>query len=109
MAVRRWYLLLTCTTVTCMTEKSPPAGWVVQVTTPGEFSRTSERSSQLRALRGAPSFEYFNVAIAVAGTAEEATTLHLAEDLAREARAVRALSSEEIASLNLKAGEVVPA
>lgn len=93
----------------CMIEKASPAGWVVQVTTPGELSRTRTRSSLLKDLRGAPSFEYFNVAVAVPGKAEEATTLHLAEAQTREARAVRALSSEEIASLNLKAGEVVPA
>jgi hypothetical protein len=92
-----------------MTEKSPPAGWVVQVTTPGEPSLTQTRSSQLSALRGAPSFEYFNVASVIAGKAEEATTVHLAEDTAREARAVRALTSKEITSLNLKPGEVVPA
>ena len=92
-----------------MTEKSPPAGWVVQVTTPGKLSLTQTRSSQLNGLRGAPSFEYFNVAIVIAGKAEEATTVHLAEDTAREARAVRALTSREITSLNLKPGEVVPA
>jgi hypothetical protein len=92
-----------------MTEKSPPAGWVVQVTTPGEPSLTQTRSSQLSALRGAPSFAYFNVAIAIADEAEEATTVHLAEETAREACAVRALTSREIASLNLKTGEVVPA
>ncbi len=92
-----------------MTEKTSPTGWVVQVTTPGEISRTPSRGSQLKNLRGAPSFEYFNVAIAVPDKAEEATTAHLAEDQAREARAVRALSSDELASLNLKAGEVASA
>ncbi len=97
------------TTVAFMIEKALAAGWVVQVTTPGEISRTQARSSQLKGLRGAPSFEYFNVAIAMPAKAEEATTAHLAEDLPREARVVRALSPEEIASLNLKAGEVVPA
>jgi len=92
-----------------MTEKTSPPGWVVQVTTPGELSRTQSRSSQLKGLRGPPSFEYFNVAIAIPDKAEEATTAHLGDEHAREARAVRPLSSEELASLNLKAGKVVAA
>jgi hypothetical protein len=92
-----------------MTEKTPPAGWVVQVTTPGEPVRSRARHTLLKDLRGAPSFEYFNVAIVIPSEAEEATTAHLAEDLAREARVVRALSSEEVASLKLRAGEIVPA
>lgn len=92
-----------------MIEKTPPTGWVVQVTTPGELSRTQSRSSQLKGLRGPPSFEYFNVSIATPDKAEEATTAHLAEEHARDARAVRVLSSDELASLNLKAGEVVAA
>jgi hypothetical protein len=92
-----------------MTEKTSPTGWVVQVTTPGELSLAPSRRSQGMNLRGAPSFQYFNVAIAVPEKAEEATTAHLAEDQAREVRAVRALSARELASLNLKAGEVASA
>jgi hypothetical protein len=92
-----------------MTEKTPPAGWVVQVTTPGEPVRSRARHTLLKDLRGAPSFQYFNVAIAIPAEAEEATTVHLADDLAREARVVRSLSSAEVASLNLRTGDVVPA
>jgi hypothetical protein len=65
---------------------------------------------------GAPSFRYFNVAIAGANNAVEATAKHLAKGEAKgEAKAetkdgemcvVRGLSSEEIAVLSLSAGEV---
>jgi len=57
-------------------------------------------------LLGAPSFKYFNVAIAAAAKAIEATTQHLADTEDRETSVVRALSSEEIALLRLKPGEV---
>lgn len=92
-----------------MTEKTSPAGWVVQVTTPGLPSLTASPSNLLSGLLGPPSFEYFNVAIVAPGKAVEATTKHLTAAKDREARVVRELSSAEIASLNLKAGEVVPA
>ena len=56
-------------------------------------------------LPDAPSFKYFNAAIAVAGKAMEA-----AKQLAAgEASVVRALSSREIAALGLGSGEVKPA
>ena len=63
-------------------------------------------------LVSAPSFEYFNVAIAAPDKAMEATTKHLAEGVEAKAGAVsvvRKLSSREIAALSLKAGEVKPA
>jgi hypothetical protein len=63
-------------------------------------------------LVGAPSFEYFNVAIAAPDKAMEATTKHLAksaEAKAGEMSVVRKLSSGEIAALSLEAGEVKPA
>jgi len=92
-----------------MTEKAPPAGWVVQVTTPGKPSSTPSLSGRLYNLLGPPSFEYFNVAIGVPAKAVEATTLQLTEGRDREARTIRALSAEEIAALSLKAGDVAPA
>ena len=97
------------TTVPPMTEKTSPAGWVVQVLTPGKPSLKPSASGRLYDLLGPPTFEYFNVAIGAPGKAVEATTKQLAEGRDREARVVRALSTEEIASLSLKAGEVVPA
>jgi hypothetical protein len=62
---------------------------------------------------GAPSFEYFNVAIASPDKAVEATTKYLAkgrvdaEDV--HAITVRDLSPAEVAALRLKSGEVKPA
>jgi hypothetical protein len=60
-------------------------------------------------LLGAPSFKYFNVAIAAAGKAIEATSKHLADAEDRETSVVRPLSLAEIAALGLKPGDVVPA
>jgi hypothetical protein len=63
-------------------------------------------------LVSAPSFEYFNVAIAAPDMAIEAATKHWAkgaEAKAGELSVVRKLSSGEIAALSLKAGEVKPA
>ena len=63
--------------------------------------------------QGCASFQYFNVAIAAADKAVEATKklMAKADALAMdwETGAVRGLSSAEIVSLGLKAGEVVPA
>jgi hypothetical protein len=92
-----------------MTDKTHPAGWVVQVTTPGQPSLTRSTSGRLSAVLGAPSFKYFNVAIAAAGKAVEATTKHLADTEEKETRVVRGLSLQEIAALRLSPGDVVPA
>ena len=94
-----------------MTNKTSPAGWVVQVITPGQPSLTATPGGRRNGpgLMGPPSFSYFNVAIAAAGKAIEATTKQLAEDGDKETGVVRPLSSEEIATLKLKAGDVAPA
>ena len=93
-----------------MTNKAPPAGWVVQVTTPGKPSLTPSTSGRLSSVLGAPSFEYFNVAISAPDKSRiEATTKQLAEGNEREAHVVRALSLEEIAALRLNTGDVAPA
>ena len=68
--------------------------------------------SALSMVAGAPSFQYFNVAIAVPDKAIEATAKHLAnspEAEISEISVVRKLSSAEIAVLSLEAGEVKPA
>ena len=61
----------------------------------------------------APSFKYYNVAIANADKAVEATTKNLAKISADagddDPRTVRELSSPEITALGLKAAEVKPA
>ena len=91
-----------------MTEKASPAGWVVQVTTQGKPSLTPSASGRLSSILGAPSFQYFNVAIAGAVKAVEAAT-RFADAEGKESRVVRGLSTEEIAVLSLKPGEVKPA
>ena len=96
-----------------MSEKSPPAGWVVQVAVPAPPA--APRADGFRwigpVVSGAPSFQYFNVAIAASGKAIEATTKHLAKADAKggEMSAVRGLSAGEIAALKLEAGQVKPA
>ena len=98
-----------------MTEKAPPAGWVVQVTVATPL--TQPKPDAVRwlgpAVKDAPSFQYFNVAIAAADKAVEATKklMAKADALAMdwETGVVRGLSSAEIVSLGLKAGDVVPA
>ena len=60
---------------------------------------------------GAPSFQYFNVALASASDAIAATAKHLAKSEAKDSEmsVVRGLSSAELASLTLKSGTVRPA
>jgi hypothetical protein len=90
-------------------DKAPSAGWVVEIVIPGE--RSSERlpSGYLSTLLGAPTFKYFNVALATAEAAMAATTKHLADPEDRETSVVRALSMAEVAGLGLTAREVKPA
>ena len=98
-----------------MTDKASPAGWVVQ----SNYRRTSRPPSKEGArwvvdkMPGAPSFEYFNAAIANPGQALDATKKYLAKVKADvgigDASTVRQLSSAEVDALRLKAGEVKPA
>ena len=98
-----------------MAAKAPPAGWVVQVTVPAPPTPASATGTRWigPTLLGAPSFEYFNVAIASPDKAIEATTKYLAKGKVDaegvDASTVRELSSAEVAALRLKAGEVKPA
>jgi hypothetical protein len=89
-----------------MSDKAPPAGWVVQVVIPGERSFERLPSGYLSTPLGAPTFKYFNVAVATPEAAMTATTKHMADAEDRETRVVRALSTAEIAVLGLTAGEV---
>jgi len=92
-----------------MTDKAPEAGWVVQVTVPAP-PRLSNSIWRGDPGRDAPTFQYFNVAIADAVKAVAATAKHLAgPDENREMRVVRGLSLGEIAALSLTAGQVKPA
>jgi len=106
--------LLTSGILRYMTDKASPAGWVVQVTIPKKpdvrLADAPWRPPIMAA--GAPSFQYFNVAIAVPDKAIEATAKHLAnspEAETWEISVVRKLSPAEIAALSLGAGEVKPA
>ena len=100
-----------------MTEKTLPAGWVVQVTVPAPLSPPKPEGTRWigPAMLAAPSFQYFNVAIAAPAKAIEATAKHLAKGESKveakdgETRCVRRLSAAEIAALSLKTGEVKPA
>ena len=97
----------------CMTNKTPPAGWVVQVTIPAPPSPPrADGSRWIGAVAlSAPSFEYYNVAVAAPANAIAATTKHVAKAEAKngEMCVVRGLSAAEIAALSLKVGEVRPA
>ena len=77
-------------------DKASPAGWVVQIMTPGHAG-------------AAPTFHYFNAAIADAKIAVEATAEHVTVKSAANVSPVRPLSAQEIAVLRLKAGAVKPA
>ena len=92
-----------------MTEQAAETGWVVQVTVPAppQISNSKWRGESAR---NAPTFQYFNVAIADAVKAVAATAKHLAgPDENREMRVVRGLSLGEVAALSLTAGQVKPA
>jgi hypothetical protein len=106
---QNWTSSIRCAHVRTMTEKAPPAGWVVQVIIPGERSLERSPSAYLSTLLGAPTFKYFNVAVATAEAAIAATTKHLADPQHPETSVVRALSLREIAALGLTAGDVKPA
>jgi hypothetical protein len=88
-----------------MSEKTPPAGWVVQIVVP---ARSASRGAEWigATVPDAPSFKYFNAALAVAGEAIEAARQLAA---AGDGSVVRALSSAEIAALGIKPGDVRPA
>jgi hypothetical protein len=93
-----------------MIDKASPAGCVVQVTVPALIDPGKVEAVRWigPTLPGAPSFKYFNVAIAAHDKAIEATMKHLAkgEAMDGEMSVVRALSPGEVAALHLKAGEV---
>jgi hypothetical protein len=94
-----------------MTDKTSPAGWVVQLTIPVQASEDAQARWVGRLGLGPPQFRYFNVAIAAPIKAIEATREHLAgtEDKDREMSVVRGLSEREILALSLSVGDVKPA
>jgi hypothetical protein len=94
-----------------MTEKESPAGWVVQVMPiPPPLPEVPRWTEEVVP---PPSFSYFDTAIADPEKAVDAVKKHLAkaDDDPNDVgvRTVRALSSAEIAVLDIRAGEVKPA
>jgi hypothetical protein len=97
-----------------MTAKAPPAGWVIQVAVATTRSvAAADTRWRGPVVADAPSFQYFNAAIADPAKAVEATKKLMAKGdaLAMDwpTSTVRGLSSAELAALDLKAGEVKPA
>jgi hypothetical protein len=93
-----------------MTDKASPAGWVVQVAVAAP-PPAPDGKWHATAFAGAPSFHYFNVALTAPNKAIEATAKYLAKAEAKdgEMSVVRELSTAEMATLSLAAGEVKPA
>jgi len=89
-----------------MTEKTA-TGWVVQLTIPG----TATASSQWRGppLMDAATFRFFNVAIASADKAIEATRKKVGASEEALMRTVRPLSAAEISFEGMRTGDVKPA
>ena len=97
-----------------MSVKAPSAGWVVQLTVATSPGSTKANERWLGpVVADAPSFQYFNTAIADRDKAVEATKKLIAKGdtsaVDWPGRAVRGLSSAEIDALGLKTGEVKPA
>jgi hypothetical protein len=91
-----------------MSDKTTPAGWVVQLTIPAHTNPTRADVTPWigPAILGAPSFQYFNVAIADAEMAMEAARKHSGSNSEVTIGVVRALSAAEVASIPLSVGEV---
>jgi hypothetical protein len=90
-----------------MTEKSSPAGWVVQLSIPGKTTEGSMWRGP--ALAEAPTFQFFNVAIASNEKAIEAARKKSGASNEIVMSTVRALSASEVEFVGLKSGEVKPA
>lgn len=96
-----------------MTDKPPPAGWVVQVTILAPIPPASQERWIGPKMSDAPSFQYYNVAIGNPDKAVEATANYITKGKADvagvAANTVRELSPAEVAVLGLEAGEAKPA
>ena len=91
-----------------MSDKTTPAGWVVQLTLPAPIAPTRADGTPWigPAILGAPSLQYFNVAIADAEMAVIAKRKHSGSNSEVIIGVVRALSAAEVASIPLSVGEV---
>ncbi len=99
----------TQTIVPPMSENAAAAGWVVQLTIPGVPKVPVEGAKWRPAETTNPTFEFFNVAIGSAEKAIEAARKKAGASEEAALRAVRSLSSTEIDSIKLRAGEAKPA
>ena len=93
-----------------MSEKTSPAGWVVQVSVPQPAPQRQIAGEWTEPDVAVP-LRYFEVAIADAEEAVEIVRKRTSEAASHdvEVRAIRALSPAEISALKLKAGAVKPA
>ncbi len=89
-------------------QQAMPAGWVVQLTLPAPVTPPrSDGNPWIGAVvLGTPLFQYFNVAISDPKAAVEATRKHSGSDDDATIGTVRALPSEELASISLSQGEI---
>jgi hypothetical protein len=102
-------VVATQTIVPRMSENTAAAGWVVQLTIPGVPKVPVEGAKWRPAETTNPTFEFFNVAIGSAEKAVEAARKKAGASEEATLRAVRSLSSTEIDSIKLRAGEAKPA
>jgi hypothetical protein len=95
----------TQTIVPRMSETAAASGWVVQLTIPGVPRIQPEGAKWRPAELTSPTFQFFNVAIGSADKAVEAARKKAGASEEATLRVVRSLSSSEIDSIKLRAGE----
>jgi hypothetical protein len=88
-----------------MTEKTSAAGWVVQLSIP-QLAVEGDSKWRGPALAGAPTFQFYNVAITSSEKAIEAARKKAGAAEDAPMTAVRRLSPSEVAHVGLKTGEV---
>lgn len=86
-----------------MTEKYSAAGWVVQLSIPGKAVQGDQWRGP--ALTDAPTFQFYNVAVAASDMAIEAARKKAGAAEDAPMTAVRRLSPSEVAHVGLKTGE----
>jgi hypothetical protein len=97
------------TIVPAMNQNTAAAGWVVQLTIPGVLIIRPEGAKWRPAENSAPTYQFFDVAIASADKAIEAARKLAGASDEAVMRVVRALSASEIDAIKLRAGDIKPA
>ena len=90
-----------------MANRASAAGWVVQITIPGEAK--SVEGAPWASSVGSSSFHFYNVALPAPEDALEAATHVAKAPRNASARIVRSLSAGEIAAIRLPDGQAKPA